>query len=129
MNTINFQKEITGSVEDGIRRVTDALKGEGFGVLTRIDMHAKIKEKIGKEITPVVILGACNPTFAFEAHQANQNVASLIPCNVVVRELSSNRLSIELVKPSAMLRILEDASLNQMVEGADQALKRVLDHV
>ena len=64
MNSINFKRDIQGTVDHAVERVTKALGEEGFGILTRIDMHTKIKEKTGKDIVPTVILGACNPNLA-----------------------------------------------------------------
>ncbi|OGA32373.1 MAG: hypothetical protein A2W81_02955, partial [Betaproteobacteria bacterium RIFCSPLOWO2_12_61_14] len=84
MTTINFKREIAGTVDQAVERITKALGVEGFGILTRIDMHSKIKEKTGKEIIPTVILGACNPMLAYEAYTANSDVASLLPCNAVI---------------------------------------------
>jgi len=74
MTTINFKREIADTVDHAIERITKALGAEGFGILTRIDMHSKIKEKTGKEIIPTVILGACNPMLAYEAYTANSDV-------------------------------------------------------
>ena len=87
MNTVNFKKVINCSVDDAIKRIEVALKTEGFGILTRIDFHLKIKEKLNKVVPPTVILGACNPNLAYEAFQRNSDVASVLPCNVVVRDL------------------------------------------
>ncbi|MEW6313189.1 MAG: DUF302 domain-containing protein [Pseudomonadota bacterium] len=126
MNSINYKKEINASVDQAIERVTKALSAEGFGVLTRIDMHSKIKEKTGKDIIPTVILGACNPMLAYEAYTANSDVASLLPCNATVREVAPGRISIELVKPTAMMQILGDASLTTLAGEADARLQRVL---
>jgi uncharacterized protein (DUF302 family) len=106
--------------------VTQALAKEGFGILTRIDMHSKIKEKTGKEIVPTVILGACNPNLAYEAYTHNSDVASLLPCNAVVREIAPGRISVELAAPSAMMRILGDANLVALAGEADQRIEAAL---
>ncbi|MGZ3699760.1 MAG: DUF302 domain-containing protein [Bdellovibrionota bacterium] len=126
MKSINFKTETTGTVEQVVGKVTQALQAEGFGVLTRIDLHAKIKEKLGKDIAPAVILGACNPTLAYEAYSANPDVASLLPCNAVIRELAPGRVSVELAKPTALMEMIEDRSLQALAQGADQKLERVL---
>lgn len=127
--TINFKRDISSSVESAIERVTSALKDEGFGVLTRIDLHSKIKEKLGKDLRPTIILGACNPQLAFEAYQRNTDVASLLPCNVVIRELSEGRVSVELAKPTSMMEMLGDAELIALAKDADARLLRVLEKV
>ena len=105
MNAINFKREISATLDEAIERATKALGAEGFGVLTRIDMHTKIKEKTGKELIPTVILGACNPMLAYEAYTANSDVASLLPCNAVVREIAPGKISLEFVKPTSMMQI------------------------
>jgi uncharacterized protein (DUF302 family) len=129
MNAINFKKEITGSMGGAIDRVTKALAAEGFGVLTRIDMHTKIKEKTGKTIIPTVILGACNPMLAHDAYTANSDVAGLLPCNAVVRELAAGKISVELAKPSSMMEILGDSKLINMAREADAKLQRALENI
>ncbi len=105
MGGINFKKEIESGVEEAIERVTNALKLEGFGILTRIDFHEKIKEKLGKTLRPVVILGACNPQLAYESYERNADVACLLPCNAVIRDLGAGRVSVELAKPSALMEM------------------------
>ena len=126
-NAINFKKEVKGSLENAIEKLTASLKGEGFGVLTRIDLHSKIKEKLGKDILPTIILGACNPQLAFEAYQQNSDVASLLPCNAVIRDLGNGRVSIELAKPSSMMEILGDHKLVTLAKDADDKLNRALE--
>ena len=127
MSGINFKREIAGTVDQGVDRATKALAAQGFGVLTRIDMHAKIKEKTGKDIVPTVILGACNPNLAYEAYAANPDVASLLPCNAVVREVSPGRLSLEFAAPSGMMRILGDEKLAALAVEADERIRAALD--
>ena len=127
--SINFKREIQATVDEAIERITQALKQEGFGVLTRIDMHAKFKEKLGKDVLPVVILGACNPQLAFEAYSRAPDVTSLLPCNAVVRDLGQGRVSVELAKPTALMEVLGDAALVELAQHADQKLENALDRV
>lgn len=129
MTTINFKREIADTVDHAIERITKALGAEGFGILTRIDMHSKIKEKIGKELIPTVILGACNPMLAYEAYTANSDVASLLPCNAVVREIAPGKISLEFVKPTAMMQILGDTELAELAREADTKIERALANV
>lgn len=126
MNEINFKRTIDAALETAIERATRALAAEGFGILTRIDMHTKIKEKTGEDIVPTVILGACNPQLAWMAYRANSDVASLLPCNAVLREIAPGKVSLEFVKPTAMLAILGDASLVALAQEADAKIARAL---
>ncbi len=129
MTAINFKREIADTVEHAIERATKALAAEGFGILTRIDMHSKIKEKTGKDIIPTVILGACNPNLAYEAYTANSDVASLLPCNAVIREVAPGKLSVEFVKPTSMMKVLGDAKLTALAAEADSRVERALANV
>jgi uncharacterized protein (DUF302 family) len=128
MSGINFKREIADSMDGAIDRATKALAAEGFGILTRIDMHHKIKEKTGKDIVPTVILGACNPNLAYEAYTANPDVASLLPCNAVVRETSPGKVSLEFAAPSGMMRILGDQQLTELAKEADTRIQRALEN-
>jgi uncharacterized protein (DUF302 family) len=127
MSIVNFKREINASVDEAIAKITQALQTEGFGILSRIDLHTKVKEKLGKEIDPVVILGACNPQLAYDAYIQNSDVTSLLPCNTVVRKLDGNRVSIEIAKPTVLMKILEDKVLIQLAERADIRLQKVLE--
>jgi len=129
MTAINFKREIPASLDQAIERATKALGAEGFGILTRIDMHSKIKEKTGKDIIPTVILGACNPNLAYEAYTANSDVASLLPCNAVIRETAPGKVSVEFVKPTAMMQILGDSKLADLAREADAKIERALGNV
>lgn len=129
MNGINFKREIADTLDHAIERATKALGAEGFGILTRIDMHSKIKEKTGKDIVPTVILGACNPNLAYEAYTANTDVASLLPCNAVVRETAPGKISLEFAAPTGMMRILGDAKLTALAREADARIERALANV
>jgi uncharacterized protein (DUF302 family) len=127
--SINFKREISATFDQAIERATKALSAEGFGVLTRIDMHSKIKEKTGKDIIPTVILGACNPNLAYEAYTSNSDVASLLPCNAVIREIAPGKISLEFAKPTGMMTMLGDAKLTALAQEADAKIERALSNV
>lgn len=129
MANINFKREISATMDQAIERATKALAAEGFGVLTRIDMHSKIREKTGKDIVPTVILGACNPNLAYEAYTTDSDVASLLPCNAVVRETAPGKISLEFVKPTAMMQIMGNAKLAALAGEADAKIERALGNV
>lgn len=129
MTNINFKRDISDSFDHAIERATKALGAEGFGVLTRIDMHSKIKEKTGKDLIPTVILGACNPNLAYEAYTANSDVASLLPCNAVIREVTPGKISVEFIKPTAMMQILGDSGLTDLAREADTRIERALQNI
>ncbi len=129
MTAINFKREISDTMNAAIERTTKALGAEGFGILTRIDMHTKIKDKTGKDIIPTVILGACNPNLAYEAYTMNSDVASLLPCNAVLREIAPGKVSVELAAPSALMLILGGNKLVELAKEADTKIERALASV
>ena len=124
---INMKTEVDGDLEEVITKTTQALSLKGFGVLTRIDLHVKLKEKLGKTIAPAVILGVCNPGLAYETYLANSDVASVMPCNAVIREVRAGRMSVELARPSELMKLLGDSRLIAMVHAADRDLAEALE--
>lgn len=126
MSDINYKREILDTVDNAIARATKALAAEGFGILTRIDMHSKIKEKTGKDMVPTIILGACNPNLAYEAYQTNPDVTSLLPCNAVIRETAPGKISLEFAAPSGLMRVLGDEKLTDLARAADTRIERAL---
>ncbi len=129
MPEVNFKKEVSGEVETCVAKVTEKLKEQGFGVLNRIDLHTKIKEKINKDIRPTVILGACNPQLAYEAFLENPDVASLLPCNAVIRDVGEGRVSVEFAKPTFMMKMLDDSKLVELAQEADRRLSVALSEI
>lgn len=129
MSAISFKKEIEASVEEAVHRIEQGLKSQGFGILTRIDFDKKIKEKLNKDISPVVILGACNPKMAYETFLKNKDVTALMPCNVVISDLGQGKVSIELAKPSVLLAPLLDKSIETLGKEADAQLSKVLESI
>jgi uncharacterized protein (DUF302 family) len=111
--------------EEAVPRVKEALKAEGFGVLTEIDVRQTLREKLGAEMEPYIILGACNPALAHRALEQEPEIGLLLPCNVVVRtEGKGSR--VEVADPQAMLGIVGNEELNAVAEEAKQRLQRVV---
>ncbi|MHB1463063.1 MAG: DUF302 domain-containing protein [Armatimonadota bacterium] len=100
---------LPGTVESIRPRVLDALKAQGFGVLTTIDVQATMREKIGVEIEPYLILGACNPKFAHQALSADPNIGLLLPCNVVLRE-GQGDVEVSILDPEVMFSVVDAAT-------------------
>ena len=100
---LGFEVELAMPFEASIERVKDALKEEGFGVLSEIDLRAAFQEKLGKEFRPYTILGACNPPLAYAAVTADPSVGLLLPCNVTVESAGEARTIVRLTDPEVML--------------------------
>ena len=126
-DTYCMRKELADiPVPEAVGRVTEALAGQGFGVLTTIDVKETFKSKLDVDFRPYVILGACSPPLAHRAISADSDVGLLLPCNVVVEEADGgSRVSI--ARPRAMLGLAELEGLNQVAEEAEERLSRVLE--
>ncbi len=111
--------------EEAIPRVKEALKAEGFGVLTEIDVRQTLREKLGAAIEPYLILGACNPTLAHRALEQEPQIGLLLPCNVVVRA-TRDGCRVEIADPEAMLRIAGNAQLDAIAGEVKQRLLHVI---
>ncbi len=113
---------------EAVDRVTAALKEEGFGVLTRIDVDEVLKTKIGVDFRPYVILGACNPVLAHQALSADDNIGLMLPCNVVVATVEGGT-EIAFVRPHAMMDIVDLPEIRGMADEAQARLERALQAV
>lgn len=129
MTDMSFKRELSGSIDEILQKVTSALSLEGFGILTRIDFDKKIKEKLNKNIKQIIILGVCNPQLAYEAFLLNPDVTSLLPCNAVIREIENGKISVEFAKPSEIMKVLGDQKLIKLSQNADTILKKVIENL
>ena len=116
-------------LDRAISATKEALNAEGFGVLTEIDVRKTLKEKIGSDFQPYVILGACNPSLAFVALQDDIDTGLLLPCNVTVREEADGRSVVTVLDPNVMARVSPSAELKEVARLARQKLERVLDEL
>ncbi|MBD3420524.1 MAG: DUF302 domain-containing protein [Chitinivibrionales bacterium] len=128
MSNYGFIKEIDASFEDATELVTQELKKEGFGVLTTIDMHDKLNEKLGINFKKYRILGACNPPLAHQAVSAEENIGLLLPCNVIVYE-NGDKSTVGVMKPSVAMSMVENDQLRPIAGQVEEKLKRVFDAI
>ncbi len=125
-NAYSYSTVVKLSFDDALQKTTEVLKEHGFGILTKIDVKAKMKEKIDKDMDDYLILGACNPTLAAEALDAEQEIGLLMPCNVIVyRKGDKTIVSAQL--PSTMMAITGNSSVCKVAEKAEELLKSVID--
>ena len=116
------------SFDDARSRITDALKQQGFGILTEIDVKSTLKTKLNLEFRRYVILGACNPQLAHQALEAELGIGLLLPCNVCVWEEDDGSV-VSIARPEAMFEIVKNGALQAVVQEADQRLRLALDQV
>jgi uncharacterized protein (DUF302 family) len=121
---IGFDVKLNVPYDEAISKITAALKTEGFGVLTSVDVKETLKQKIGVDFRRYIILGACNPALAHRALSADLDVGLLLPCNVIVYEEGSNSV-VSIVDPKAMLSIMANPALQPIAEEARMKLQRV----
>jgi len=124
-----FSALLDTSYEDAVSRVTDALKEEGFGVLTEIDVKSTLKKKLDVDFRKYVILGACNPPYAHRTLQADLDVGLLLPCNVIVYETNEKKAYVSAFNPVSALEVIKSEELRKIAKEVSEKLKRVIDRI
>ena len=125
-----YSKELKNvKFDEAVNRVTEELKKEGFGILTQIDVKETLKKKLNVNFRKYLILGACNPPFAFKALQAEDKICLMLPCNVVVQEIDDNTVEVSAVDPVASMQAVDNPELREIAETIKNKLINVIDRV
>jgi len=125
--SFGFGKQVDLDFDEAIEKVTDELKKEGFGVLSDIDVAAKMKEKLDRDMPRYRILGACNPPLAWQAISAVEDIGLLLPCNVLVREDKSGNVHVDFMDPESVLSLVEQEGVAPLAAQVKQKLEQVCD--
>jgi len=123
-----FTKELDIPYETVIEQVRKALKKEGFGVLTEIDIKEKMKEKLGLDMRKYIILGACNPPKAYQAILAEENIGLMLPCNVIVYERGGKTV-LSVIRPTVAMQIVDNLELQKVAQAVEEQLKKAFDAI
>jgi uncharacterized protein (DUF302 family) len=124
-----FGKSLDLNFDDAIAKVTAELGAEGFGILSDIDVAATMKKKLGEDMPPYRILGACNPVLAHQAITAVPEIGLLLPCNVLVREDASGKVHVSFMDPAAVLGLVDDPAVIPLASEVKAKLERILDAI
>src|SRR5688572_22387369 len=123
----HFSKSLDVSFSQAVARVTEALKHEGFGVLTDIDVSATMKAKLGEDFRPYRILGACNPQLAHRALQLEDKIGTMLPCNVIVQQHSGGSVEVSAVDPVASMQAIKNPGVAELANEVQARLKKVVE--
>jgi uncharacterized protein (DUF302 family) len=121
-----FSTIVNTGFDDAVSNITEALKTEGFGILTEIDMQAKLKEKLGVGFKKYKILGACNPSFAHKALQAEEMIGIMLPCNIVISDQENGTTAVAVVHPVAAMMAVQNPALKPLALEVTEKLKKAL---
>ena len=124
-----FSKTLAMSFDEAIIKVTEELKKEGFGIITEIDVKETLKKKLNVDFKKYRILGACNPSFAYQALEAEDKIGTMLPCNVIVQEISEGKTEVAAIDPIASMQAIENPKLREVAEQVQAKLKKVIDNL
>jgi len=124
-----FSKILNVSFEEAISKVTDELKKEGFGILTDIDVKEALKKKLNVDFKKYRILGACNPPFAYQALLKEDKIGTMLPCNVIVQEISEGKVEVAAIDPIASMQAIENPKLGEIATQVQAKLRKVIENL
>ncbi len=124
-----FTKTLKTTFEESLNKVTEELKKEGFGIITEIDVKETLKKKINLDFRKYKILGACNPGFAHKALECEDKIGTMLPCNVVVQEISQGQIEVAAIDPVASMQAVENSKLGEIAGQVRDKLKKVIDNL
>lgn len=124
--TYYFNKILNTTFDEAVTKVTQGLKQEGFGILTEIDVQATMKQKLDVEMQSYKILGACNPSFAYQALQVENKIGTMLPCNVIVQQTAEG-VEVAAVDPIASMQAIENPGLKEIAEQIRTKLKAAIN--
>ena len=127
--TYYYAKTLALPFDQAVAATREALKDEDFGVITEIDVRQTMKSKIGKDFRPYLILGACNPTMAYEALQLEDKVGTMLPCNVIVQDAGDGQTEIAAIDPVASMQSIPNAALKDQASSVGKKLRAALDRL
>jgi uncharacterized protein (DUF302 family) len=128
MINYGFTKELDIPFETVVERVREALKKEGFGTLTEIDVREKMKEKLGVDMNQYIILGACNPPNAYKAILAEENIGLMLPCNVIVYQ-KGKKTVLSVIRPTVAMQMIDNKELQKAAVAVEEQLKKSFDAI
>ena len=117
-----FSRKINAGFDEVVERVSEALKNQGFGILTEIDVGATLKKKLDVDFRPYRILGACNPPFAYKALQAEDKIGTMLPCNVIVQAMEDGGVEIAAIDPAASMAAVDNPALEEIARTIGEKL-------
>ncbi len=124
-----FEKQLETDFETAVAKSKEALKSEGFGVLSEIDIQEKLREKLGVDFRKYKILGACNPAYAYKALQKENKIGVMLPCNVIIQETADGKIEVAAVDPVASMAAIENPGLKEIAGNIREKLKTVIDNL
>ncbi|HLO92114.1 MAG TPA: DUF302 domain-containing protein [Lentimicrobium sp.] len=127
MSNYYFETKVNYSVEESVEKITEFLKPYGFGILTHIDVQKTLKEKIGAQVLPYRILGACNPNFAKHAISTEANIGLMLPCNIVVQEKADGTTMVATINPQETIKSIGNQELNPIADNVSEVMKSLID--
>jgi len=124
-----FRNTISTTFDNAIKIITDKLKTEGFGVISEIKMHEKLKEKLEVDFKKYTILGACNPSFALKALKLEDKIGTMLPCNFLVIEQEEGKIEVAAINPFASMQSIANPELYDIAHKISQTLRKIVEHI